>query len=373
MGCNNKLSEELLNVINDLRQGQKVKNQYFNECDYNSEEERKLCEEIKKFIDEYNQNYNYIIELSQGKLEVEPPRKNSFANPYKQLHSELLHLTWQIQQISNGDYNQKVSFSGDFSDAINRMIESLKEKERADELNLKYLNELKELNAMKDKFFSIISHDLKNPFSSLLGFSELLVNDLKEKNYENVEDYANIIKDITEQGYKLLINLLEWSRSQSKSIKIEMKEVDVDSIIRESIDFLGAMALQKNIEIHYFNKSDQLPIADENMLKTIVRNIMSNAIKFTSRGGRIIVDTLHKENKFIIKIKDSGVGISAERIEKMFKIDSSVSTKGTENEAGTGLGLILCKDFVEKMKGSIVVESEVGNGSIFSIILNLNK
>ena len=93
MGSNNKLSEELINVINDLRQGQKVKNQYFNECDYNSEEERKLCEEIKKFIEEYNQNYNYIIELSQGKLEVEPPRKNSFANPYKQLHSALLIVT----------------------------------------------------------------------------------------------------------------------------------------------------------------------------------------------------------------------------------------------------------------------------------------
>ena len=356
-------------AIKQLRQGQRVHFDFGSVEDSDSSELLELKQEIKLLAEQYNSSYNFILDVAAGKLDTVPPAQNNFANPFKQLHADLLHLTWQIQQISEGDYDQKVSFYGDFSRAINKMIESLKEKERIDKLNLQYMNELKELNAMKDKFFSIISHDLKNPFTGLLGFSDILLGDLKDKNYDSAQEYAATIKELSEQGYKLLVNLLEWSRLQRNSLKISIEKVFISTIVDLTTSIVIPLARQKNIKIIKEGNLGLYVLADVNMLNTVLRNLLTNAVKYTNEGGEIVVSASIVENMTTISVSDNGIGISSENISKLFMIDTNFSTKGTRFEDGTGLGLILCKEFVNKMGGDITVESLEGHGSTFKFSL----
>jgi len=362
-----KIIVELTNAIRKLSQGQRIEMNFETIADSDTEEIKQLKEEVVKLVQQYSDNYVYILDIAKGKLETTPPAKNNFANPYKQLHSDLLHLTWQIKQISEGDYDQKVSFSGDFSVAINKMIESLKEKQRIDELNFKYLGELKELNATKDRFFSIIAHDLKNPFTGLIGFSDILLSNLHEKNYESAEELATIIKGLSEQGYKLLVNLLDWARSQLNAIKTNIEPVSLKLAVDDSKYIVSPHANKKHIEIMCDGDIDYLVLADANMLKTILRNLLSNAVKYCDDKGVIRVSAERKGKYIIVHISDNGVGIKKENLSRLFRIECNVSTKGTDNEDGTGLGLILCKEFANKIGGDISVESVEGEGTTFSV------
>ena len=226
--------------------------------------------------------------------------------------------------------------------------------------------ELKKLNAEKDKFFTIIAHDLKSPFNSIVGFSNLLVEQVREKDFEGIEKYAGIILKSSDRALELLKNLMEWARSQTGRIEFSPEYFEIVVVINEIILSFDDIARQKSIIINKAIPPSAPVFADKAMINVILRNLVSNAIKFTMPGGMITISANEKQSELTVTVSDTGVGISNDRIEKLFRIDESFSTAGTNNERGTGLGLILCKEFVEKHGGKIWVNSEKGKGSDFN-------
>ena len=248
-------------------------------------------------------------------------------------------------------------------------------EQKENEKEIKNQNiQLKKLNATKDKFFSIIAHDLKNPFNAILGLSSLLNENFDEFDIEEQKEYINIIYKSAENTFKLLQNLLLWSQSQSGLIEFNPKKENLYLLTYEILDLLNQTANNKSIKIINNVPKDIIVKADKDMLATIIRNLISNAIKFTPKGGVVEIGCVETNHDLSlpteIYVKDTGIGIKKENQAKLFKIEENISTEGTENESGTGLGLILCKEFVEKHGGEIWVESEIGKGSrfIFTII-----
>jgi ligand-binding sensor domain-containing protein/signal transduction histidine kinase len=229
--------------------------------------------------------------------------------------------------------------------------------------------ELKELNRTKDKFFSIIGHDLGNQFNIIVGFSEMLVSGFKKLDASKLEYHLSNIYNSSKHANELLENLLTWAKMQTKSIQFNPEVFNVHAKIIESIDLLEGAYTKKSIKIEVITKEEISIFADINMFSTVFRNLVANAIKFTHENGNISIFIDQKEDFCEITVKDSGVGISEEDIQKIFRIDSNHSTLGTNGEKGTGLGLILCKEFVEKHNGKIWVESIVGQGSQFIFTL----
>jgi signal transduction histidine kinase len=247
--------------------------------------------------------------------------------------------------------------------------QDITERKKAEqEIKLKN-EELHELNATKDKFFSIIAHDLKSPFNSIMGFSELLIEQIKENDYAGIEKYAQIILDSSERAVELLMNLMEWSRSQTGRMEFNPEYFELVDFIDEVSDLFDDIAGQKSIIIKKDLPHNAPVFADKAMISTVFRNLISNAIKFTKPGGEIFISINQKQNEITVSVKDSGIGIPAGRIDNLFRIDENYSTPGTNNEKGTGLGLILCKEFIEKHGGRIWVESEPDKGSTFSFSL----
>lgn len=222
-------------------------------------------------------------------------------------------------------------------------------------------------NAEKDKFFSIIAHDLKNPFNSILGFSNLIIEQLKVKNYDAIDMYAKIINQSTNSALDLLMNLMDWTRAHTGRMEFNPGNIDLNRFIIETEYLFAATLKQKNISLKHNIPEKTVVYADENMIRTILRNLISNAIKFTHPEGQIVLDVIQNQNECLITVKDSGVGIPKESLDMLFRLDQNKSTKGTQNETGTGLGLILCKELIEKHNGRIWVESEPGKGSTFHI------
>ncbi|HPE56844.1 MAG TPA: HAMP domain-containing sensor histidine kinase [Bacteroidales bacterium] len=233
--------------------------------------------------------------------------------------------------------------------------------------------ELRLLNATKDKFFSIIAHDLKNPFNSLLGFSDLLVNDFDQYEKDDIKRFLKIMHDSSKHGFNLLENLLQWSRTQTGRIAFIPSKVIINDILTGCVDLLKPTADNKQIKI-YMEVPENIEVTgDIEMLSTVFRNLISNAIKFTPENGRIKIKVRLLTQRAEISVIDTGVGIAPENIANLFRIDKQVSTLGTKNEKGTGLGLILCKEFVDKHKGIIKVSSERKNGTEFKVFLPLEQ
>jgi len=229
--------------------------------------------------------------------------------------------------------------------------------------------ELKNLNHTKDKLFSIIGHDLGNQFNIILGFLEVLVSDFKKLDADKVEYHLNNINKSSKHAYDLLENLLTWSRMQTKSIHYNPENFIINSKITQSVELLEGAYTKKNINVEVIADEEIMIFADVNMFSMVFRNLVSNAIKFTNENGNISIFIKKKHNFCEVTVSDNGVGISAENIQKIFSLDSNHSTPGTKGEKGTGLGLILCKEFIEKHNGKIWVESEVGKGSRFIFTL----
>jgi len=223
----------------------------------------------------------------------------------------------------------------------------------------------RELAATKDKFFSIIAHDLKSPFNSIWGLSQLLAEQLKEKNYEGVEEYAELIQNSSELAVNLLKNLLEWARSQTGKMEFSPEYIEMVSLISDTTKLLENSASQKSITIFTELPRNMVVFADRAMLGTVLRNLISNAIKFTKPEGQIVISLLQSTSEITFVVSDNGVGIKPDAIGKLFRIDENHSTLGTKNEKGTGLGLILCKEFIEKHGGKIWAESVFSKGSKF--------
>ena len=238
------------------------------------------------------------------------------------------------------------------------------------EAKIKLQNEeLLQLIATKDKFFSIIAHDLKSPFNAIIGFSDLLVEQVKENDYDGIDKYAGIILQSSKRAMDLLTNLMEWSRSQTGRMDYNPEYFEMVALINDITLLFDDIAGQKSITIQKELPSKAVAFADKAMISTVFRNLVSNAIKFTHPGGKVTLSILQEPTGTMVSVRDSGVGIPRNRIGKLFSIDQSFSTVGTKNEMGTGLGLILCKEFVEKHGGKIWVESKEGIGSVFYFTL----
>ncbi|HAI69717.1 MAG TPA: hybrid sensor histidine kinase/response regulator, partial [Gammaproteobacteria bacterium] len=236
---------------------------------------------------------------------------------------------------------------------------------------LKQANEeLKNANAAKDKFFSIISHDLGNLFNTLIGFSSLLTMQTDTISAEEKENFILSIQRASQKGYSLLSNLLEWAMAQTGQITSKAAILNLKSLVADNMALLNSNANAKSIKLSSSISETSTVFADKNMLDTVIRNLLANAIKFTPVNGEVKIVSEEKGSEVEISISDTGVGINPKDIDKLFRVDISHTTIGTGEEKGTGLGLILCKEFVEKNGGTIWVESEMGKGSRFYIRLS---
>lgn len=234
---------------------------------------------------------------------------------------------------------------------------------------------LRELNATKDKFFSIVAHDLKNPIGALTSLLELLHSNFDSWEHDQLKSFVQEIYQHSGNIMNLLENLLVWSKSQRDMITIEKEKFSLVEIISTTLDLMMSYCQQKNIIINYLNNSsdDCKVIADKNMILTVVRNLISNAIKYSFPASEIDVAIYQNDSQIVFSVKDNGVGIDKSNINKLFRIDVNYTTTGTANETGTGLGLILCKEFISKNDGDIWVESQSGKGSTFKFWLPIAK
>jgi len=248
-------------------------------------------------------------------------------------------------------------------------VRNISERKIAEQEIKQKNEELQKLNANKDKFFSIIAHDLKSPFNSILGFSQILQEQMRDRDYTGIEKYSKIIYESSERAMNLLANLMEWARSQTGRMEFNPEYCNMVELIHEVTLLLEGSARQKSITINRILPHTIRIFADKAMMSTVTRNLISNAIKFTMPGGRITISVELMQDEIVFVVQDKGIGISKLKLEKMFRLDESFSTPGTLKEKGTGLGLILCKDFIEKHGGKIWVESEFGKGSEFKFSL----
>jgi PAS domain S-box-containing protein len=245
-------------------------------------------------------------------------------------------------------------------------IQDITDKKIAESILLDQKVELQKLNSEKDKFFSILAHDLMNPFNSIINFSNLLEEHVKNKDHDEIEEISKIIHRSSHRTMNLLVNLMEWSQSKTGRIEFTPTLFDIEELFNEVILLFFEIAKQKNITIQKTISINKPIFADKNMLSTVIRNLISNAIKYTNVGGTISI-VAHENNTILdVSISDNGIGIELERIQKLFHLNEIHSTLGTEREKGTGLGLILCKEFIEKHNGKIWMESAIEKGSIIN-------
>jgi signal transduction histidine kinase len=224
---------------------------------------------------------------------------------------------------------------------------------------------LEQLNATKNRFFSIIAHDLKNPFNALLGFSEIITTNFNNLQKHEIREYISIVHQSSRNLFKLLENLLKWSAAQTGTMRFLPEKFDLVSLINSEILFHRISALKKQITISNNLPEELIVNSDKLLLSSVIRNLTDNAIKFTRPGGTVGISARENGREVIVEIDDSGIGIPEEMQKKLFKIDSDISRKGTNKEEGSGLGLILCKELLEKAGGSIGLKNKPGTGSCF--------
>ncbi len=305
---------------------------------------------LKEFIDDHT------FELIEQQTQL---RKKGNTSTYAiEIHNHkgekrALLLTVTPQFTKDG------KFEGSF--AVFRDISDLKEIEK--ELKSKE-NKLIQINATKDKLFSIIGHDLKNPLNSMLGFTRLLKRNLHKSDQEQVLHYINMIQKAGMSMSTLLENILNWSQTQYDVSNVQTEELSMQQLIEDSLEVVQASAENKNIEITRHFAPSAFVYADQNMIKTVLRNLLSNAIKFTNPGGKISIETHATDAKVTTKVIDTGIGIPKEKINSLFQVKSSTSTTGTAGEQGTGLGLIICKEFIDQNRGEIWVDKSDQEGSV---------
>jgi len=289
-------------------------------------------------------------ERLQGKSSV-------FEHGFKTPKGKVVYLEISATPIFNND-GEVIGSLGIARDVTVR-------RKAQDELK-KNKEELEELVKLKDKFLSIIAHDLRNPFNILIGYSDLILNQIESLSRKNLTKYIQVINTSSNNGYNLLNNLLDWSRTQSGKITYSPQEVDLSKVTDRIFEALSYSARAKNIVLRKKMADNLIVTTDENMLKTVLRNLISNAIKFSFKNGVVSIEVIENKKAFVIKIADSGIGIKEDILPKLFLPEYNLSTEGTANERGTGLGLKICKDFIERWDGQISITSVSGTGSIFS-------
>lgn len=241
------------------------------------------------------------------------------------------------------------------------------ERKQAEEALLKSESKLRNANMAKDRFFSIIAHDLRSPFTSLLGLTDLLNERYNEFTENKKIEIISNLQEVSNNTYNLLTNLLDWSRAESDSIKIEFNVLNLRNLVENVVGLMVPNADKKEIELSNNVHPDTMIFADANLTETVLRNLVSNAIKYTKKGGRIYIEGNEVDHKIDVTVTDNGVGIPPNKLNYLFCIDRKYQTPGTNQEMGTGLGLIVCKEFMEKNKGDIWVESELNKGTTFHL------
>jgi len=244
------------------------------------------------------------------------------------------------------------------------------EKHQVEERIRSKNDELQKINSEKDKFFSIIAHDLRSPFTAFLGFTQLMVQDLPSLRIDNIQEIALLMRDSATNLHRLLENLLQWSRLQRGMIAFNPKLFLLQPKLKSCVQSVLEIASKKGVEITFNVPEDLMVFADNNMIESVISNLTSNAVKFTNKGGKVLISAMTNSDRAVeISIKDTGIGLNSEMLGKLFRIDEYTSRQGTEGEPSTGLGLILCKDFVDRHKGKIWAESVEGMGSTFYFTL----
>ena len=252
-------------------------------------------------------------------------------------------------------------------------INEISERKQAEMLLEKQAKELQELNATKDKFMSIIAHDLRSPFNAIIGFSDLMIKNFHQLDEETFLKGLKIIESASNHAYKLLENLLIWARNQTEKSQFSPEILNLSQLVHEALKTIESTAVHKKISFSTsINKNLQV-FADQNMLDSIIRNLVTNAIKFSFKEGKVRIKAILTENGVCISVSDKGIGISSDRLASIFEIDKHTNTNGTENELGSGLGLILCKDFVTRHNGEIWIESTLNKGTKVSFTLPLKS
>ena len=271
--------------------------------------------------------------------------------------------------------NAKLQLQNDHLTRIKEDLLAYQQKIKKQNIELEENNvKLEELTNTKNMFLSIISHDLRSPFNSLLGLTELLILNRDKVNDPETIRLLNSIHESAEQAYKLVLNLLEWSRLQSERLEYSPERVNLSKLVKNNIDLIRIQAKNKSIDIN-FDKgvSSCLVYADKNMINTVVRNFISNALKYTRRGGKININCNCNETECEVSVEDNGIGMTEKMLQQLLNTDNKITTKGTAGELGTGLRLMLCKELVSRNKGRITAKSELGKGSTFTLHLPLHS
>lgn len=263
-------------------------------------------------------------------------------------------------------FTARISYKSPNS-VIYNAFDSTEQKNYHDELIASH-EKLNNLNITKDKLFSIISHDLKSPFNSMLGFLDILTEQYDKLSSEKVKEILNTLSKTTEETFALLMNLLNWAMAQRGQIRIRPEMHSLKELVESSIRMYAGQAEKKGIRLLESGNPDVEALFDEETMSVVVRNLISNAIKFSHRGGEVHIEYLKDQNGPVICVKDQGVGMAPEDLKNLFSLEKQISSKGTENEKGTGLGLILCKEFTEYNKAHLQVSSLKGKGTSFKIL-----
>ncbi|MGK7393360.1 MAG: PAS domain S-box protein [Candidatus Cyclobacteriaceae bacterium M3_2C_046] len=313
---------------------------------------------IREDLTEYDKNdHPTMIALKTGKKQF-----NQIMGIYKPNHHG--NLTWISVNVVPVFHKKQTE---DPSYVVSSFFDITHIKKVENELK-RSQQELLNLNTTKDKLFNIIGHDLKNPFQQLIQLSDFIVKGINQLSLDEIKVYAELIRKSSNQGHTLLVNLLEWSRSQTGKAEVNIEEISLEPLIRETMELLASQAYNKHITLNL----KMLPVtvqADRNMLKTILRNLISNAIKFSYKHKQVTILVEIMEQEVVIKVIDQGTGMKPADQKKIFDLNAHFTTRGTENEKGSGLGLILTREFVEKMNGNMEVQSVFNQGSTFSVIL----
>jgi signal transduction histidine kinase/uncharacterized protein HemY len=252
----------------------------------------------------------------------------------------------------------------------NRLLKSKNaELEEANKKLVAFGEEMKKLNYTKDRLLSIISHDLRSPFNALIGFSDLLIKESHRFDEKQLMTFYKSINETSKKSFELLQNLLDWTRLQTSEIPFHPEEIIVAEMVIDSMELLHSMAENKEITLNLDVDPELRVTVDRKMFETVMRNLISNAIKYTPKGGKVTIGAKKKDSGTEVVVSDTGVGMSAEQIDTLFSVYEKVSTPGTNNEQGSGFGLVICREFVRKMGGELLVTSDPGEGSTFAILL----
>lgn len=334
-------------------------------------------QQIRPYFDIYITELDELSDLMIKDAEYETNKSIAKINGFKQISNCLIaigiltvffmtfFLIRMYKRISNDYRLLKIS-----QEELKKMNEQLEKRVEARTLELENVNfELQELNKGKDKFIQVISHDLKNPLAAMAGSSEILAKNIYKMDLNDIQQMALVINNSTNKLVKQFDELVDWAKSQQNKIIFLPKKIELYGAVEDSIKLIRELAQKKEIQINNHVSAEIRVKADINMLRSIIQNLITNAIKFTPKYGKITVDAQVKGERVEIKIKDTGVGMTAQIRDNLFRENIFPTSIGTENEAGSGLGLTLVKSFVEKHKGKITIESEEEKGTTITFSL----